>query len=101
MTHAEIVETFKAHISANPGKPNKKRVAIIDSLVSNPGVLLPWQELVKICKDEGIFSVIDAAHSIGQEIGINLHEVDPDFWISVRPGNGPYPIPWRLNRVQP
>lgn len=83
MTHAEILEKFKQHIHANPAKPNKKRVAVIDSIVSNPGVLLPWKEMVKICKQEGIFSLVDAAHSIGQEVGVNLHEIDPDFWISV------------------
>jgi len=59
-------------------------VAIIDSIVSNPGVLMPWKELVKICKEEGIWSVIDAAHSIGQEQNIDLTEVAPDFWTSVR-----------------
>ena len=84
MTHADILEKFKQHIQANPGKPNKKRVAVIDSIVSNPGVLLPWKDMVKICKQEGIFSLIDAAHSIGQEVGINLHDIDPDFWVSVR-----------------
>jgi hypothetical protein len=82
-THAEIIETFKAHVRAHPAKPNKKRVAVIDSIISNPGALLPWKEMVNICKDEDIFSVIDAAHSIGQEVGINLKESDPDFWVSV------------------
>ena len=84
MTRADILEKFKQHVQANPGAPNKKRVAVIDSIVSNPGVLLPWKEIVKICKQEGIFSLIDAAHSIGQEVGINLHDIDPDFWVSVR-----------------
>ncbi|KAF8194637.1 pyridoxal phosphate-dependent transferase, partial [Pholiota molesta] len=81
-THAEIIETFKAYVRAHPAKPNKKRVAVIDSIISNPGALLPWKEMVNICKDEDIFSVIDAAHSIGQEVGINLKESDPDFWVS-------------------
>jgi len=38
--------------------------------------------MVKICKDEGVWSVIDAAHSIGQEQNINLTEIGPDFWVS-------------------
>ena len=45
---------------------------------------MPWKELVKICKEEGIWSVIDAAHSIGQEQNIDLTEAAPDFWTSVR-----------------
>lgn len=83
-THAEIIKVFKEHIQANPAKVNKKRVAVIDSIASNPGVTLPWKEMVAICKDEGIWSVIDAAHSIGQEVGVNLTESAPDFWVSVR-----------------
>ncbi|KAI0635825.1 PLP-dependent transferase [Trametes polyzona] len=63
------------------GKGNKI-VAVIDSIVANPGVLMPWQELVRICREEGVWSVIDAAHSIGQEADINLGEAKPDFWLS-------------------
>lgn len=39
--------------------------------------------MVKICADEGVLSVVDAAHSIGQEMDINLDEVKPDFWVTV------------------
>jgi hercynylcysteine S-oxide lyase len=44
---------------------------------------MPWKEMVKICKEEGVWSVVDAAHSIGQEQGINLSETMADFWVSV------------------
>ena len=63
--------------------PGKHRVAIIDSIVSNPGVVLPWKEIVKICAEEGVLSIVDGAHSIGQELDINLAEVNPDFWVTV------------------
>ena len=82
-THAEIVKKFSDFLKANPVSPNKKRVAIIDSIVSNPGVCLPWKELVAICKEEQVWSVIDGAHSIGQEPNIELDKVGPDFWVSV------------------
>ena len=39
--------------------------------------------MVQICKDEGVWSVIDAAHSIGQEVDLDLGKVAPDFWVSV------------------
>ncbi|KDR81048.1 hypothetical protein GALMADRAFT_241675 [Galerina marginata CBS 339.88] len=81
-THEEIVKEFRKHLLDNPAKPNKRRVAVIDSIVSNPGVSLPWKEMVKVCKDEGVWSLIDAAHSIGQEVGLNLTEAAPDFWVS-------------------
>ena len=45
---------------------------------------MPWREMVKICREEGVYSVVDAAHSIGQELNIKLDEAQPDFWFSVR-----------------
>lgn len=73
---------MKSVVDSKP--PGKRAVALIDAIVANPGVHLPWQELVKICKEVGVLSVIDAAHAIGQELNINLGEAQPDFWVSVR-----------------
>ncbi|KXN90567.1 hypothetical protein AN958_04080 [Leucoagaricus sp. SymC.cos] len=81
-TPQQIVDQFRAHVKVLPKPEGKKRVAILDSIISNPGALMPWQELVKVCKEEGIWSVIDAAHSIGQEQKIDLTEAAPDFWVS-------------------
>ncbi|EDR07491.1 uncharacterized protein LACBIDRAFT_298401 [Laccaria bicolor S238N-H82] len=81
-THSDILTSFHAHLKAHPVGKNNKRVAIIDSIVSVPGMYLPWKEIVAICREEGVWSVVDAAHSIGQEVGINLEEAQPDFWFS-------------------
>ncbi|KAF9465635.1 pyridoxal phosphate-dependent transferase [Collybia nuda] len=62
-THEEIVTKFREHLRSLPDNKGKKKVAVIDSIVSNPG------------------SVVDAAHSIGQE-ETNLSESQPDFWVS-------------------
>ena len=61
-----------------------KIVAIIDSIASNPGVYLPWKEMANLCRERDILTVIDAAHSVGQEPNINLSEARPDFWVAVR-----------------
>ena len=82
-TPSAILEEFRSFVKGLSREPGGKVVAVIDSIVSVPGVMLPWKELVKICKEEGVITVIDAAHSIGQEMNINLKEADPDFWISV------------------
>ncbi|OSD06472.1 PLP-dependent transferase [Trametes coccinea BRFM310] len=103
LTHAQILERFRTKLRefkrarANAasftdvpplspgygaeGKGNKI-VAVIDSITANPGALMPWQEMVRVCREEGVWSVIDGAHSIGQEPGINLSEAKPDFWLS-------------------
>ncbi|KAH9902928.1 PLP-dependent transferase [Cubamyces lactineus] len=110
LTHAQIVNIFRATLReikqqhsgtsftdvpplspgyvapAHPADPPRgnKIVAVIDSIVANPGVFMPWKEMVRICREEGVWTVIDAAHSIGQEPDINLTESKPDFWLSNR-----------------
>ncbi|KAF8261625.1 PLP-dependent transferase [Lactarius quietus] len=92
-TRASILQNFRAHVDTLSSKVQAKQrelgdgtklkiVAVIDSIVSNPGVHLPWKEMVAICRERGILTVVDAAHSVGQETNINLKEADPDFWIS-------------------
>lgn len=57
------------------------RAAVFDSIVSNPGVRFPFERFVAICRKEGILSVIDGAHGIGQ-IRLNMEELQPDFFVS-------------------
>ena len=83
MDKNELLDNFRAHLKNIPRQQGSKVVAIIDGLVSNPGALLPWEHMVKICKEESVISVVDAAHNIGQQLGINLKLTDPDFWVSV------------------
>lgn len=91
MTHKEIINVFLSKVrelkkqhsvtafSDAPwispecnGTRKNKFVAVIDSIVFNPGVLLPWQDLVRICREEGVWSIVDAAHSLGQEVSPSL-----------------------------
>ena len=54
-TNDAILEKFRTFLRSpetQAGSPNAKRVCVIDSLISMPGILLPWKEMVKICKDE-------------------------------------------------
>lgn len=82
-TPHQLINQFRSHLQSLPKLKSSKRVAILDSIISNPGVLVPWKEFVKICREEGVWSVVDAAHSIGQEQNIDLTDVAPDFWVSV------------------
>ena len=88
-TQAEICDNFRAklqelksqypnvtfsdtppdsQVAVKADKTGNKFVAVIDAITSNPGWPMPWKEMVQICKEEGVWSVIDAAHSIGQEV---------------------------------
>ncbi|KLO08806.1 PLP-dependent transferase [Schizopora paradoxa] len=81
-TKDDILSNFESHFKSLRRRQGNKIVVVIDGIVSNPGVLLPWEQMVKICKEEGFVSVVDAAHNIGQQVGINLRMTDPDFWVS-------------------
>ena len=98
-TRAQIVADFRAKIReikrTNPnvdysdtppdavGAHNPKGnkiVAVIDSISSNPGMALPWKELVQVCKEEGIWSLVDGAHSVGQEVRPPITRVSFALW---------------------
>ena len=90
MSHADIVKAFKEKIrevkSAHPNTlfdilpsdnslnlkgGSNRMVAIIDAISSMPAVYMPWKDMVKVCQEEGVWSVIDAAHALGQEVNLS------------------------------
>ncbi|KAG7447413.1 PLP-dependent transferase [Guyanagaster necrorhizus] len=83
-TKEDIISRWREHLRSvreRVGK-NAKIVAVIDAIISTPGALLPWEDMADICREFEVWSVVDAAHAIGQQSGIKLDEVKPDFWIS-------------------
>lgn len=65
-------------------KPGAKVVAIIDGIMSKPSAWLPWEALVKICRENDVLSIVDGAHVVGQ-IPLDLKRADPDFFVTVCP----------------
>jgi selenocysteine lyase/cysteine desulfurase len=59
----------------------KVKVAVFDTVVSMPGVRMPFERLVKACKKKGVLSLVDGAHGIGH-VELNLKELDADFFVS-------------------
>lgn len=57
------------------------RLAMFDTVVSMPGVRVPWEELVHVCRRHGVLSMVDGAHGIGL-IDIDLASTKPDFFCS-------------------
>ncbi|KAI9002255.1 putative aminotransferase, partial [Gaertneriomyces semiglobifer] len=57
------------------------KVAVFDTITSLPACRLPFEKLVKRCRELGILSCIDAAHGVGQ-IPLDLRSLDPDFFTS-------------------
>ncbi|KAJ5992020.1 Pyridoxal phosphate-dependent transferase major region subdomain 1 [Penicillium sp. IBT 35674x] len=78
---SEMVEIFQKAISASRAEGYRPRVAIFDTISSNPGLRLPFEALAATCRSEGILSLVDAAHGIGQ-IDLNISSWDPDFLVT-------------------
>ena len=78
------VQSSPEYIALTEQGERPKIVVILDALASNPGLLMPWERVVEFCKGhENAWTLVDAAHAIGQIVGINLSRTLPDFWISV------------------
>jgi len=58
------------------------RIAMFDTVVTFPGVRLPWEALVRTCRDLKVLSLIDGAHGIGHIDLTHLSSVGPDFFTS-------------------
>lgn len=81
LSDSTCLELFKTAIASSRSEGKRPRVAIFDTIVSVPGIRLPFEALVKICTEESILSCIDGAHGVGQ-IELNLSALDPDFFVS-------------------
>ena len=74
-----------------------KIVVVVDALSSTPGLLMPWERVVRLCKHhENVWSLVDAAQAIGQIVGIDLTKTQPDFFISV----GAISVGWWLTEAE-
>lgn len=78
----ELVTKFETAINRIKwGSWRRVRVAIFDTISSLPGVRVPWERLVEVCRKEGVLSLVDGAHGVGQ-IDLGLSKVQPDFFTS-------------------
>ncbi|KAK3399605.1 pyridoxal phosphate-dependent transferase [Sordaria brevicollis] len=77
----EVVSAFKEAVAASRREGRRPRLAVIDAVSSMPGVRFPFEDVVRVCKEEGIMSCVDAAQGIGM-IDLRIGEVDPDFLVT-------------------
>ncbi|KAI1768558.1 PLP-dependent transferase [Hypoxylon sp. FL1150] len=78
----EILEKFRGAILEIQRQGGLVKLAMFDTILTFPGVGFPWEPLVSVCKEYGIYSCIDGAHGIGHIDLHHLAQVGPDFFIS-------------------
>lgn len=82
LADAEILEKFHHTVSEVEGSNRRVKVAIFDTVITFPGVRMPWEALVEACAESKILSLIDGAHGIGHIDLTHLGKVGPDFFTS-------------------
>ena len=76
-----LVSLFRSGIHGAKSQGKTVKIAVFDTISSLPGVRVPWERLVEVCKDESVLSMVDGAHGVGH-IGLDLAKVQPDFFAS-------------------
>lgn len=76
-----LVEEFRTKVQEVANNGGKVKVAIFDTVVSVPGVRLPFEALAQACRELGVLSCLDAAHGAGH-VELDLEKLDPDFFVS-------------------
>jgi selenocysteine lyase/cysteine desulfurase len=81
MSDDQLCESFENAVARIKATGKRPKVAIFDTIVSLPGVRVPFERLVSACRAHGILSLVDGAHGIGH-IPLDLTQLDPDFFVS-------------------
>ncbi|KAI9681620.1 MAG: hypothetical protein M1829_000817 [Trizodia sp. TS-e1964] len=76
-----LVSAFTAAIKDTKARGLRPVVALIETIIASPGLRLPYEALVRACRAEGVLSLVDGAHGVGQ-IPLDLRALDADFFLS-------------------
>ncbi|KAI9478391.1 MAG: pyridoxal phosphate-dependent transferase [Benjaminiella poitrasii] len=82
LSDSDILNTLKETIEFENSKGDGSiKLCFIDAISSVPAVRFPFESAVKLVRKYNILSLVDGAHAVGQ-IPLNLHDSDPDFFIT-------------------
>lgn len=76
-----LVSEFKKTVKEVEAKGGRVKVAIFDTVISVPGIRMPFERLVEACKELGVLSCLDGAHGVGH-VELDLSKLDADFFVS-------------------
>lgn len=76
-----LLSEFEKKVKEVDAAGGKVKIAVFDTVVSMPGVRMPFERLVAACKRLGVLSLVDGAHGVGH-VELDLGKLDPDFFVS-------------------
>lgn len=80
-THEVIISALRQTIRDARKDGLNIQACVFETITSMPAARFPFEKITTTCKEEGILSIIDGAHGVGQ-IPLNLGELNPDFFVS-------------------
>ncbi|KAL6412098.1 hypothetical protein AUP68_04480 [Ilyonectria robusta] len=78
---SEILQKFRDTVKQIEAEGKRARVCTFDVVSSRPGVVFPWEAMIKTCKELGVLSMVDGAQGVGM-VKLDLEAADPDFFTS-------------------
>ncbi|KAH8685496.1 pyridoxal phosphate-dependent transferase [Tricladium varicosporioides] len=78
----EIVRRLRETIEAVRKEGKNAKIAMFDTVLTFPGARMPWEELVRACREMGVLSLIDGAHGVGMIDLTHVGDVGPDFFVT-------------------
>ncbi|KAF3065926.1 hypothetical protein GL218_09229 [Daldinia childiae] len=76
-----IVASLKDAIESGKRDGKRAKVCLFDTVSSLPAVRFPFEDVIRVCKEEGILSLVDGAQGVGM-LDLDLEALDPDFFVS-------------------
>jgi selenocysteine lyase/cysteine desulfurase len=62
----DLVELLRRKVEGLRKEGKRVRLAMFDTVLTFPGVRMPWERLVGVCREMDVLSLIDGAHGIGE-----------------------------------
>jgi selenocysteine lyase/cysteine desulfurase len=103
----DIVAIFHDAVKKLEADGKRARLCLFDIVSSNPGVLFPWEQMIKACHEHNVLSLVDGAQGIGM-VPIDLTANEPDFlvtnchkWLFSPRGCAVFHVPERNQKLIP
>lgn len=81
ISDGKFVEMLRQTLSENDTDNGRVKIVVCDTVSSLPGVRVPFEKVIAVCREQGVLSLIDGAHGVGH-IPLDLGKLQPDFFVS-------------------